>query len=100
MLSPNKLASQIDQARQRTSRLQQQSAGDSNRKRAELLPIAIEELQTAFEELQVAQEELARQNEAIALSRELIDRERKRYYDLFEFAPDGYVTTDPHGSIF
>ena len=55
--------------------------------------------QTAMEELSVAEEELRQQNdELIAMSAEL-EAERRRYYELFNFAPDCYLVTDAHGNI-
>ncbi len=60
---------------------------------------AYEELLTAMEELQVAQEQLLQQNEELAATRYAVEAERQRYQDLFEFAPDGYLVTDPEGTI-
>ncbi|MBI2209571.1 MAG: PAS domain-containing protein [Deltaproteobacteria bacterium] len=53
---------------------------------------ALEELRTCVEELRVVGEELKHQNEELA-------RERYRYSDLFDFAPDAYLVTDPEGTI-
>lgn len=58
-----------------------------------------QELQLALEELQVVEEELREQNEELAVARELVELERQRYQDLFEFAPDGYLVTDTAGII-
>jgi PAS domain S-box-containing protein len=63
------------------------------------LEITYEELQNALEELQIAEEELRQQNEELAVSREVMELERQRYQDLFEFAPDGYLVTDAVGAI-
>ena len=60
---------------------------------------AFQELSTALEELRVAEEELREQNETLVLSQLLIEEERARYRDLFEFAPDGYLVTDVRGTI-
>ncbi len=57
------------------------------------------EVQLALEELQVVEEELREQNEELAVARELVELERQRYQDLFEFAPDGYLVTDSAGII-
>jgi hypothetical protein len=56
-------------------------------------------LQQALEELQVVEEELREQNEELVVARELVELERQRYQDLFEFAPDGYLVTDTAGII-
>ncbi|BAZ10349.1 multi-sensor hybrid histidine kinase [Calothrix sp. NIES-4071] len=50
------------------------------------------ELQVALEELNVAKEEMQHQNL-------LLENERQRYVDLFNFAPDGYIVTDTNGKI-
>ena len=58
------------------------------------------ELQAAIEEFQVMQEELRAQNEELFQTQAAVENERKRYQDLFEFAPDGDLVTDIHGNIF
>jgi PAS domain S-box-containing protein len=50
------------------------------------------ELQAAIEEIQTLWEELQGQSDVLAA-------ERQRYADFFEFAPDGYLITEPHGEI-
>jgi PAS domain S-box-containing protein len=60
---------------------------------------AIEELSTALEELGVAQEELHQQNEELIAARHEVESERRRYQELFDFAPDGYLVTAPGGVI-
>ncbi|MDZ8188550.1 MAG: PAS domain S-box protein [Nostoc sp. ChiSLP02] len=57
------------------------------------------ELQQALEEFQTLQEELRQQNEELLVARELVELERQRYQDLFEFVPDGYLVTDAAGII-
>jgi PAS domain S-box-containing protein len=52
----------------------------------------VEELHVTLEELQVVNEELMAKQRAL-------EAERQRYLELFEFAPDGYLTTDPLGII-
>jgi PAS domain S-box-containing protein len=66
-------------------------AGASNDARAELLE--------ALEELRAADEALRQQNEELAASRDAIDRERQKYYELFDFAPDAYLVTDVKGIV-
>ena len=60
---------------------------------------ALVELSIALEELQVAEEELRQQNEELLAARQMAEMERQRYQDLFDFAPDGYLVTDPQGVI-
>jgi PAS domain S-box-containing protein len=57
------------------------------------------ELSTALQELRAAADELQQQNEELAEARELVDEERRRYQELFDDAPDGYLVTDPTGTI-
>ncbi|HJQ10373.1 MAG TPA: ATP-binding protein [Gemmatimonadaceae bacterium] len=57
------------------------------------------ELLTMVEELRVADEELRVQNEELVSSRQAVDRERARYRELFDFAPDAYLVTDMNGTI-
>ncbi len=64
----------------------------------ELMKKALEELSNALEELRVTREELQCQEELIA-ARHAIEKERKRYEELFDFAPDGYLVTDVEGTI-
>lgn len=47
-------------------------------------------------EKRVADDALVVQNERLSVG---IDRERMRYRDLFDFAPDAYLITDVHGTI-
>jgi PAS domain S-box-containing protein len=57
------------------------------------------ELSTALQELRVAADELQQQNEELAETRELVEEERRRYQELFDDAPDGYLVTDAKGTI-
>jgi PAS domain S-box-containing protein len=59
----------------------------------------LEELRAALEELRVADEELRQQNEELAATHLQLEIERQRYVDLFELAPDAYVSTDLLGII-
>ncbi len=60
---------------------------------------AIESLSLVLEELEVAGEELVQQNDELAAAYGLLEVERQRYRELFEFAPDGYLVTDGQGLI-
>jgi signal transduction histidine kinase len=64
-----------------------------------LMEATLEELETTLEELSIAEDELRRQAEEISQSRRLLEAERQRYQELFEFAPYGYLVTDPSGKI-
>jgi PAS domain S-box-containing protein len=65
----------------------------------DVLPQALVELGSASEIVHVATEELYQQNEELLRTRNLLERERQRYLDLFEFAPDAYLVTDTLGII-
>ena len=52
-----------------------------------------------MEELRVAEEELRRKNEQLAAAFDAIEAEGRRYRDLFDYAPDAYLVTDPLGII-
>jgi PAS domain S-box-containing protein len=59
----------------------------------------LEELTITIEELKAAERELRRQNEELSTTRTALEIERRKYRDLFENAPDGYVVTDRLGTI-
>lgn len=57
------------------------------------------QLHVSLEELQVAEEELRQQDEELIIARSAADKERQRFQNLFDFAPDGYLITDLEGVI-
>jgi len=57
------------------------------------------DIETALEELHNAQEELHQQSDELLYARDQLEEERRRYQDLFEFAPHAYLVTDEHGTI-
>lgn len=59
----------------------------------------LDDLRSALEELQVAEAELLRQNEELVSTRQVLEDERQRYLNFFEFAPDGYIVTDIYGTV-
>jgi len=65
----------------------------------ERLARAVGELDWTWRELSAASEELRQQNEELVASQRLVEAERQRYQELFDFAPDPYVVTDVHGMI-
>ncbi|WP_348982994.1 PAS domain S-box protein [Brasilonema sp. UFV-L1] len=64
-----------------------------------VLPQALVELGSASEIVHIATEELRQQNEELLQTRSLLETERQRYQDLFEFAPDAYLVTNTSGII-
>lgn len=94
----SKFVRQIETVQQRTQKLSE-SASLEPSLQSDLLVQAFEELQIALEELKVAEEELREQNEQLVCAHHLIEQERQRYLDLFNFAPDCYLVTDIDGKI-
>ncbi len=65
----------------------------------ELTAKLLSELNVALHELQTTAVELVEQNEEMAANRQILEEERFRYQELFDFAPDGYLVTDTDGII-
>ncbi|MGB6299271.1 MAG: PAS domain S-box protein, partial [Rivularia sp. (in: cyanobacteria)] len=65
----------------------------------DLLLEAFEQLSNSVEELHVVEEELQQQNEQLVEYQEKLSKERERYQELFDFAPEGYIITDNYGKI-
>jgi PAS domain S-box-containing protein len=66
----------------------------------ELTREMVAELHTSLEELLVMDEELRQQNEELTAVHQELITQRRRYQELFEFAPDGYLVTDRRGVIY
>src|SRR3954471_14718997 len=60
---------------------------------------AVAELSTTLEELRVADEELRAQNEELERARSGSEAMARRYLELFDLLPAGYVITDKVGTI-
>jgi PAS domain S-box-containing protein len=96
--SPNVFAQKIRALEQRSRDLKQQAAQGWG-EQGDLLLEVVTELQVSLEELRVAEEELRQQTEELVGMRQIVETERQRYRDLFEFAPDGYLVTDAKGTV-
>lgn len=59
----------------------------------------LDQLAQALDDLQAFADDLRVQNEELLGHREVLETERQRYLQLFEFAPDGFLVTDIHGVI-
>ena len=82
---------QLETLRSRVTRLLQSTENEPHTQQ-ELTAEAFEELQITLEELKIASEELQ-------ATRIVVEKERQRYQELFDFAPDGYLVTDTFGTI-
>jgi PAS domain S-box-containing protein len=76
------------------NRLADVEIADAPRKRSDR-----EELLTTIEELRLTEEELRLRSEALTNSRNALAEERIKYRELFDFAPEAYLTTDLYGTI-
>jgi PAS domain S-box-containing protein len=74
-------------------------ARDLTPPRADDLEATLRDMSRVLEELRAADEELRLQNERLLRAQEELEVQRRRYQNLFEFAPDGYLLTDFHGTI-
>ncbi|MEH2204326.1 MAG: ATP-binding protein [Nostoc sp.] len=82
---------QIETLRSRVTGLVQKTISEPYSQQ-ELTAEAFEELQVTLEELKIASEELQ-------TTRIVVEKERQRYQELFDFAPDAYLVTDTFGTI-
>jgi len=96
-LADGTLEKEIEEIRERVGEIRQRAheTGDS----ADLGEQALSELWNALEELRVTGEELTREQQKAARAHHSAERERRRYEDLFQSAPAGYVVTDLEGRI-
>jgi PAS domain S-box-containing protein len=65
----------------------------------EHLEEALEQLSVALEEMLIAETAVRQQNDDLSAMQALLDEERRRYRDLFDFAPEAYIVTDLGGNI-
>jgi len=75
-----------------------EQAGQLGAKSASLAE-PIEEISVSLEELNVALEELHQKQAELQAANLAIAKEKQRYQELFEFAPDGYLVTNATGII-
>jgi PAS domain S-box-containing protein len=66
---------------------------------AEELKSTNEELQPTLENLTSSQEQVQTQQDELITTYQLLETERLRYQELFNFAPDAYLLTDLNGTI-
>ncbi len=80
----------LDEMRRRVERIQHGTESPN---------LAVEELLVAMEELRVAEEVLREQNERLLTAHYQVEEERRRYQQLFQYAPDAYLLTDLAGIV-
>src|SRR5262245_36140519 len=97
-MSNSSVESQMTLLQQRIVALEERARAEPSRA-IEVLTEALEEQHTALEELSVTDDELRHHNEALAAAHVVVETERQRYQALFDFAPYGYLVTDPAGMI-
>lgn len=68
------------------------------RKRTESAPVTVN-LQRDLDEARAELEQLRRKNAELCADVQKLETEHRRYHDVFEMAPDGYVLTDPAGVV-
>jgi diguanylate cyclase (GGDEF)-like protein/PAS domain S-box-containing protein len=57
-------------------------------------------IRAVVSQLQLIQEQIERSNTDLAIAHLALAAQQKRYHELFDFAPDGYLVTDPTGMIY
>ena len=70
-----------------------------NRKTKDLKELSSKDTESLIHELQVHQIELEMQNEELLRTQQEFENSRKRYLDLYDFAPVGYFTLNRNGII-
>ncbi|HEY2156484.1 MAG TPA: ATP-binding protein, partial [Isosphaeraceae bacterium] len=94
----DELSERLEWVRSRHAKIQPGPADEPRNPRF-MWEEATDTLGATVEELQVAEEELRQQAEELEQSRAVIDEQRRRYRDLFDFAPAAYLVTDAAGII-
>lgn len=81
----DKFSQQLEKLRSRFTALRHRHDSEPESQQS-LLKAAFFELQTALAELAIASDEMCQQNEELVNARRLVEVERQRYLELFEFA--------------
>jgi PAS domain S-box-containing protein len=93
-LLDDRLSQEIRALENRLVELQQTSSLESE----DTLKIAFQELENSLAKLCVAHEEFIQQNQELEVALRAA-KERQRYQDLFDLAPNGYLVTDSRGTV-
>jgi PAS domain-containing protein len=92
------LSNKLDDMRRRVLTLARSALAASG-ELSEEMDQAFEDLANAMEEFQAADNELRAQNDELVHTHAQLEAQRRRYQELFAFAPDGYLVTDMRGVI-
>lgn len=68
-------------------------------KQLQLMNEIIKAFSAVLQQQQAVLSELRQQNDVLTANQQLLEEEYKRYQELFDFAPDGYLVTDLKGTI-
>lgn len=89
-----------DKSKSDPEQLLRDSAEEKLKKRKkEESPAAEKDLRLMYHELTVHQVELEMQNNELRRAQQGLEASRSKYLDLYDFAPVGYFTLDPKGTI-
>ncbi|MEO6323145.1 MAG: ATP-binding protein [Thermoanaerobaculia bacterium] len=76
-----------------------EAAGDSPAPARQLMEEALEEVSVTLEELRTTGEIVQQQNQELGSANRSLREQEQRYHELFEFAPDAYITTNLEGVV-
>src|SRR5215203_3180151 len=93
------LQEKIADLHRNTERLEGALRADELQPTGRSVELRLHDMQIAVEQLRVAEEELRVQNEELERNRNDAESALARYQELFELAPDPYITTDDVGTI-
>jgi PAS domain S-box-containing protein len=89
---------QVEEIRERLEKLYQ-ALNDSEQPLDENYTEAFHEIGLVLEELRSTEEALQQSYDELMHTREQMENERRHFQELFEFAPDAYLITNPLGRI-
>ena len=83
----------------RIAELRRSGRGDPEIQASSMEKMPVEDVRKLVEELQIHQIELEMQNEELRSVQYELEQSRKKYSDLYDFAPVGYLTINEEGRI-